>query len=66
MKNPSLRTARRGVAIEINSSYLVDVDAFLRLCQEVDPIVSIGSDAHKLEELGRCRDVLRARREVAP
>ncbi len=48
----------RGVAVEINSSYLRDVPAFLRLCAEVNPLVSIGSDVHRLEELGRCRDLL--------
>jgi putative hydrolase len=49
----------RGVAVEINSSYLVDFDGFLRLCSHIDPRVSIGSDAHRLEEIGRCRDRLR-------
>ncbi len=54
-----LEAAReRGVAVEINTSYLRDVPAFLRLCAEVDPLVSIGSDVHRLEELGRCRDLL--------
>ncbi|WP_420093019.1 PHP domain-containing protein [Sinorhizobium fredii] len=48
----------RRIAIEINSSYLVDMPAFLTLCEEVNPLVSIGSDAHKLSELGRCRDQL--------
>ena len=48
-------------AVEINSSYLVDPEGFLRLCAEINPIVSIGSDVHKLEEMGRCRDMLRAR-----
>lgn len=52
--------ARRGVAVEISSSYLVDWDGFLRLCGEADPPVSIGSDAHKVEELGTCRDRLLA------
>jgi len=47
------------VAIEISSSYLRDVPAFLGLLGRVDPLVSVGSDAHGLEELGRCRDVLR-------
>jgi putative hydrolase len=51
----------RKTAIEINSSYLVDLHAFIRLCEEVNPYVSIGSDAHRLEELGRCRDMLRMR-----
>ncbi|MCZ4093983.1 PHP domain-containing protein [Sinorhizobium psoraleae] len=51
-------TLERRIAIEINSSYLVDMPAFLALCEEVNPFVSIGSDAHKLNELGRCRDKL--------
>jgi putative hydrolase len=50
----------RGIAVEINSSNLGDFDAFLRLCAEVNPYVSIGSDMHRLEELGECRDRLRA------
>ncbi|WP_331376212.1 PHP domain-containing protein [Sinorhizobium chiapasense] len=48
----------RQIAIEINSSYLVDMPAFLHLCEEVNPFVSIGSDAHRLSELGHCRDQL--------
>jgi len=50
-----------GVAIEINTSYLVDVESFLELCAEIDPIVSIGSDAHKLDEIAHCRDMLRGK-----
>jgi putative hydrolase len=48
------------VAVEISSSYLIDWDGFLGLCGEYDPPVSIGSDAHKVGELGTCRDRLRA------
>lgn len=48
----------RRIAVEINSSYLVECDRFLDLCQEVNPLVSIGSDAHGPEELGGCRDML--------
>ncbi|WEX75627.1 PHP domain-containing protein [Sinorhizobium numidicum] len=48
----------RQIALEINSSYLVDMPAFLALCDEINPFVSIGSDAHRLSELGRCRDQL--------
>jgi putative hydrolase len=51
-------TLERRIAMEINSSYLVDIPAFLALCEEVDPFVSIGSDAHRLSELGHCRDQL--------
>jgi putative hydrolase len=48
----------RGIAVEINTSYLTDVGAFLELCAESNPHVSVGSDVHRLEELGRCRDTL--------
>ncbi|MGD8700510.1 MAG: PHP domain-containing protein [Gemmatimonadales bacterium] len=45
----------RGVAIEISSSYLRDLSGFLNLLEEVDPLVSIGSDAHRLDEIGSCK-----------
>ena len=48
-----------GVAIEISASYLPDVGGFLALLRDDDPFVSVGSDAHTLDELGRCRDILR-------
>lgn len=51
----------RGIAVEINASYLVDVDAFLALCDEINPYVSIGSDVHHLDEMGRCRNMLKER-----
>ena len=51
-------TLERGIAIEINSSYLVDPERFIALCDEINPIVSIGSDAHKLDELAKCRNML--------
>ena len=54
-----IATLDRGIAIEINSSYLVDVASFILLCDEINPFVSIGSDAHKLSEIGACRDMLR-------
>ena len=54
-----LTTLGRGIAIEINSSYLRDPDLFLKLCEEINPFVSIGSDAHHVSELGKCRDMLR-------
>lgn len=57
-----MRTSlERSIAIEINISYTRDLDAFLELCQKVNPLVSIGSDAHRLRQLGSCRDALRAR-----
>ncbi|MCF3641813.1 PHP domain-containing protein [Rhizobium sp. TRM95111] len=53
-----IATLERPVAIEINSSYLVNMARFIDLCREIDPIVSIGSDAHRLDEIGTCRDLL--------
>jgi putative hydrolase len=52
-------SGERGIAVEINSAYVADWNGFLALCEEVNPLVSIGSDAHGPDELGRCRDRLR-------
>lgn len=51
-------TLQRGIAIEINTSYTRDLDGFLDLCQKVNPIVSVGSDAHRLTDLATCRNAL--------
>jgi len=51
----------RGVAIEINTAYTRDLDGLLAVCRKMNPLVSIGSDVHRLGELGTCRDALRAR-----
>ena len=47
-----------GVAIEISSSYLRDLPGFLNMLDEVDPLVSIGSDAHTLDEIGLCKQMV--------
>ncbi len=60
------RSLERRIAIEINTSYLVDVTAFLDLCQEINPLVSIGSDVHRLDEMAVSRETLRARRKHNP
>jgi putative hydrolase len=52
----------RDIAVEISWSYLKNVDAFLKLCDELNPRVSIGSDVHKLSHIGQCRDMLIGRR----
>lgn len=61
MRHLMRKTLERGIAIEINSSYLKDLDRFLELCAEINPYVSIGSDMHHLEHLGHCRDQLKMR-----
>jgi putative hydrolase len=49
----------RGVAVEISSSYHADLRPFLSLCEEMNPFVSIGSDAHVSADVGRCGGLLR-------
>lgn len=43
---------QQGKAIEINSPYLKDHLRFFRLCSKLNPLISLGSDAHSVEELG--------------
>jgi len=43
---------QQGKAIEINSCYLRDWSKFLRLCSELNPFISLGSDAHNISQLG--------------
>ncbi len=57
--------ARKSVAFEINTSYHAAVlDPLLSLLARHDPPVSVGSDAHRLDEIGTCRDLLRERLSV--
>ena len=49
----------RGVAVEISTSYHADLTPFLSLCRELNPYVSIGSDAHLSKDVGRCSRVVR-------
>jgi putative hydrolase len=49
-----------GIAMEVNASYMQDFAAIVPLLRRVDPLVSIGSDAHELGALGACRDRLRS------
>lgn len=51
----------RGVAVEINSSYTRDMDGFLALCRKINPLISVGSDVHKVATLGTCRGKLEER-----
>jgi len=55
------KSAQTGIAFEINTSYHAEIllELFQMLARH-DPYVSIGSDVHRLEEMGRCRDAVRA------
>ncbi len=45
--------AARNVAMEINAKYKVPDDSFLRLCLKKGVKLSVGSDAHRIAEVGR-------------
>jgi putative hydrolase len=51
---------KHGVAFEINWSYHRSVlGDLIPLLKRYDPIVSIGSDVHRLADMGACRNLLR-------
>ncbi len=43
---------KKNKAIEINSRYLKNTYDFFDVCAEINPFISIGSDAHKAEDIG--------------
>ncbi|OJF91900.1 PHP domain-containing protein [Alkalibacterium sp. 20] len=45
-------------AIEFNSKYIKNAYDFLSACGDIDPALSVGSDAHKAEEVGNCKHML--------
>lgn len=52
--------ADRAVAFEINNSYHAGIlKDLVPLLTRHDPPISIGSDAHRLDEIGICRDMVR-------
>lgn len=48
-----------GIAIEINTRYRLDSQKFFRLLREINPYVSIGSDAHKKDEIARDFEIIK-------
>jgi len=50
----------RGIAMEINPTYLNGPGSYLALAQRINPFVSIGSDAHDTVRIGACRNMLAA------
>ncbi|MCX5807986.1 MAG: PHP domain-containing protein [Proteobacteria bacterium] len=53
------KACERGIAIELNSSYISNMYDFCSLAREENPLISIGSDVHKIDELGQCRNILK-------
>jgi putative hydrolase len=50
--------ARNGVAIEVNRKYDVPSIAFLKICLSEGCIFSVGSDAHRAEDVGAIDELL--------
>ena len=50
---PVIRVARdNDIAVEVNTKYLWDKEGLFALLNRFDPLVSFGSDAHTIEEVG--------------
>lgn len=47
------------IAIELNSSYISNLRDYCSIAAEENPLISIGSDVHRIEELGQCRKMLK-------
>lgn len=60
MKKVLEKSLEQKIAVEINTSYLGNFPIFLKLCAEINPYISIGSDLHCLDQIGKCRDQLKA------
>jgi len=54
-----------GTVIEINSSYLSESSPLFELCSVLDPLISLGSDAHNLEQLGQVMKLMDGKLGVA-
>jgi putative hydrolase len=52
IRNLIARAADNRVAVEVNSHYHPDALRMLRWCQEFDALISFGSNAHALDEVG--------------
>lgn len=57
---PVMQSAQdNGIAFELNGKYAWDLEGMLSLLNEVNPLLSIGSDAHHAKDLGRTQRLLR-------
>lgn len=55
-----MESLKNKIAIEINTKYMIHMDAFFRLMKKINPYVSIGSDAHRAEDLARSYNLIHA------
>ena len=57
LMEPMFRKAKaNGIAVELNGRYLWDLEGMIELLASVDPLVSLGSDAHDASEVGTAYD----------
>jgi perosamine synthetase len=54
-----IESLKNKIAFEINTKYVFDNNKFFELLREINPYVSIGSDAHSKKELARSFDLIR-------
>jgi len=59
MKKLMIKALEKNIAIEINTKYLLENKKFFRLLREINPYVSIGSDAHDKEEIAKDFDIIK-------
>ena len=59
MKKLMAKALEKNIAIEINTKYLLENEKFFKLLREINPYVSIGSDAHDKEEIARGFNIIR-------
>ena len=53
------KAVEKNIAIEINTKYLLENGKFFRLLREINPYVSIGSDAHHIDEIAKDFDIIK-------
>ncbi|MCX6750958.1 MAG: histidinol-phosphatase [Candidatus Pacearchaeota archaeon] len=59
MKELLIESLKKDKSVEINTKYIFEKDRFFKLLKEINPYVSIGSDAHSREEIARSFDMIR-------
>jgi putative hydrolase len=52
MRNLIARAAEYGVAVEVNSAYHPNAKQLIHWCQEFDALITFGSNAHTLKDVG--------------
>lgn len=53
------KAAAKGVAVEINSRYHPNLEVLIKICLEHNALISLGSDAHCKEDIGKTFKILR-------